>query len=113
MRAVTVKVQGQPPDAQPAGETDTYAQGEVVGLAGEFVVVRGPQTFVLVWIKIRDGRPSPVVEPKEFKVSEGDAGKKFFFTLRGADAGDYAVGLVRPAGGNQYQPIVIRRFKVQ
>ena len=108
-----VKVQGEGNDAQPGAPTDTYSKGETVGAYGIFAEVRGTHEVHVVWLRIEGDKPTLVAQPAVWNVSEQLQGKPLFARLGGATPGEYAFGLLKATGPQQFQRILIRRFRVQ
>lgn len=108
-----VKVQGEGENARPGAPADTFAQGEIVGAFGTFVEVRGTHEIHVVWFKIEGDKPVVAAKPHEFNAGEDMRGKNLWFRINGLVPGDFALAILKSTGQQQYQPVAIRRFRVQ
>ena len=113
VRLALVKVQGEGDNARPGAPSDTFVPGETAGVFGDFVEVRGTHEVHVVWFKIEGEKPTLAGKPHVFNIADDMQGKSLFFRITGLVAGDFAFAMMKSTGPQQFQPIAIRRFRVQ
>lgn len=113
LRLALVKVQGEGNNAQPGAPSDTFVPGETAAAFGTFVEVRGTHEIHIVWFKIEGDKPTLAGKPHVFNVADNMQGKNFFFRITGLVAGDFAFVMMKHTGQQQFQPVAVRRFRVQ